>query len=89
MRMVAQIARHEGIRGFYKGLSASFLGITEGVIQWTLYERLKKLSAATEGRGGALEWAGMLGRPAQPSVSRASLHIRTRLEWVVAQLGHD
>jgi len=26
-----------------------------------LYERLKRLTARTEGRGGLLEWAGMLG----------------------------
>jgi solute carrier family 25 protein 33/36 len=59
--MIKQIAREEGIRGFYKGLSASYLGVTEGTIQWVLYERLKRLTARTEGRGGLLEWAGMLG----------------------------
>ena len=53
--------RHEGVRGFYKGLSASYLGVTEGTIQWVLYERLKKLNAGTQGRGGVQEWAGMLG----------------------------
>lgn len=55
---VKQILREEGIRGFYKGLSASYLGVTETTIQWTLYERLKRL---TEGKGGAQEWLGMLG----------------------------
>jgi len=50
--------RKEGVKGFYKGLSASYLGVTEGTIQWVLYERLKLLSA---GRGGAEEWAGMVG----------------------------
>lgn len=59
--MVKQILRDEGPRGFYKGLSASYLGVTEGTIQWTLYERLKRLTASTEGRGGAYEWLGMLG----------------------------
>lgn len=53
--------REEGVRGFYKGLSASYLGVTEGTIQWVLYERLKKLSAGTEGRGGMQQWLGMLG----------------------------
>jgi hypothetical protein len=56
-----QIAREEGIRGFYKGLSASYLGVTEGTIQWVLYERLKRLAANAEGTGGLQEWAGMLG----------------------------
>ena len=59
--MIKQIAREEGLRGFYKGLTASFLGVTEGVIQWTLYEKLKKLSRGSEGRGGVQEWFGMLG----------------------------
>lgn len=58
---IRTIAKHEGLRGFYKGLSASFLGVTEGTIQWTLYERLKRLTKSTEGRGGAAEWMGMLG----------------------------
>ncbi|KAI9567104.1 mitochondrial carrier protein RIM2 [Boletus coccyginus] len=59
--MIKQILREEGIRGFYKGLSASYLGVTEGTIQWVLYERLKRLSADTQGRGGVAEWLGMLG----------------------------
>ncbi|KAI6023831.1 hypothetical protein PISMIDRAFT_678783 [Pisolithus microcarpus 441] len=59
--MIRQIFREEGFRGFYKGLSASYLGVTEGTIQWVLYERLKRLSASTEGRGGVSEWFGMLG----------------------------
>lgn len=58
---IQKIFREEGIKGFYKGLSASYLGVTEGTIQWVLYERLKKLTANTEGKGGAMEWLGMLG----------------------------
>ncbi|KAL0954101.1 hypothetical protein HGRIS_005248 [Hohenbuehelia grisea] len=58
---IKQIMREEGVRGFYKGLSASYLGVTEGTIQWVLYEKLKRLSADAEGRGGVQEWLGMLG----------------------------
>jgi solute carrier family 25, member 33/36 len=57
---IRQIAREEGIRGFYKGLSASYLGVTESTIQWVLYERLKRLTASAQGAGGLQEWAGML-----------------------------
>ncbi|KAG6862649.1 hypothetical protein C0995_008860, partial [Termitomyces sp. Mi166 len=53
--------KNEGIKGFYKGLSASYLGVTEGTIRWVLYERLKNISGATEGRGDVMEWLGMLG----------------------------
>ncbi|KAF8638757.1 hypothetical protein AX17_001973 [Amanita inopinata Kibby_2008] len=60
-RTITQIMREEGIRGFYKGLSASYLGVTEGTIQWVLYERLKKMTASTDGRGGVSDWLGMLG----------------------------
>lgn len=59
--VIRKIFREEGIRGFYKGLSASYLGVTEGTIQWTLYEYLKLKTANTEGRGGMVEWIGMLG----------------------------
>lgn len=58
---IKKIMREEGIRGFYKGLSASYLGVTESTIQWVLYERLKKLSTATEGQSGISQWLGMLG----------------------------
>lgn len=61
LAMIKRILREEGVRGFYKGLSASYLGVTEGTIQWTLYERLKRLTADTEGQGGVQEWLGMLG----------------------------
>ncbi|THH09719.1 hypothetical protein EW145_g1801 [Phellinidium pouzarii] len=59
--VIKKIAREEGVRGFYKGLSASYLGVTEGTIQWTLYERLKRITASAEGKGGVSEWLGMLG----------------------------
>lgn len=59
--MIKKIFREEGVRGFYKGLSASYLGVTEGTIQWVLYERLKALTGGTQGKGGVQEWLGMLG----------------------------
>jgi solute carrier family 25, member 33/36 len=58
---IKDVVRVDGVRGLYKGLSASYLGVTEGTIQWTLYERLKRLTRNTEGKGGAVEWMGMLG----------------------------
>ena len=56
---IRTILHENGVRGLYKGLSASYLGVSEGVIQWTLYEQLKKVAKRAE--GGPLEWAGMLG----------------------------
>lgn len=36
-----KVIQSEGFRGLYKGLSASYLGVAEGTIQWVLYEKLK------------------------------------------------
>lgn len=36
-----QTFRHEGIGGLYRGLGASYLGVTESTLQWVLYERMK------------------------------------------------
>jgi solute carrier family 25 protein 33/36 len=55
---IRTIFHDSGVRGFYKGLSASYLGVSEGIIQWTLYEQLKKTAKKAE--GGPLEWTGML-----------------------------
>ncbi|KAF8316670.1 mitochondrial carrier [Clavulina sp. PMI_390] len=66
---VRHIIRTEGVRGLYSGLTASYLGVTEGVIQWVLYERLKKMtggdgkSQTVDGAKTGLfqQWLGMLG----------------------------
>ncbi|KAF9916303.1 hypothetical protein BX616_004088 [Lobosporangium transversale] len=42
---IYQILKNEGIRGMYRGLSASYLGVAEGTIQWMIYEQLKKTLA--------------------------------------------
>ncbi|KAF9438045.1 hypothetical protein BGZ76_009994 [Entomortierella beljakovae] len=42
MDCIYQIVKSEGIRGMYRGLSASYLGVAEGSIQWVIYEHLKK-----------------------------------------------
>ena len=36
-----KILQQEGVGGFYKGLTASFWGVTEGAIHFLVYERLK------------------------------------------------
>lgn len=50
---VQQVLKTEGIAGFYRGLSASYLGTVETVIHLVLYERLKILFRGLEGRRGA------------------------------------
>jgi len=38
---VANLWKNEGIKGFYKGVSASYWGCTEGALQFVIYEQLK------------------------------------------------
>ena len=38
---VRTIAKEEGPRGFYKGISASYWGCAEGAVQFMLYEQIK------------------------------------------------
>ncbi|XP_050665800.1 mitochondrial carrier protein Rim2 isoform X3 [Leptidea sinapis] len=45
-------ARH-GIRGFYKGITASYMGISETVVHFVLYEGVKARLMAARGRDGA------------------------------------
>jgi hypothetical protein len=47
---IKQVVGQEGIRGLYKGMSASYLGVTESAFQWVLYEQMKKSLAKREER---------------------------------------
>lgn len=38
---IRQIVRDEGVRGLYKGMSASYLGVVESTMHWMLYEQIK------------------------------------------------
>lgn len=42
MDCIRQVFRDEGMRGFFKGMSASYLGASESTLQWVLYEQMKK-----------------------------------------------
>lgn len=67
-----QTVRTEGIRGLYRGLTASYLGVTESTLQWVLYEQMKGSLARREARLAAtgksptmwddsVSWFGKLG----------------------------
>ncbi|GMR37275.1 hypothetical protein PMAYCL1PPCAC_07470 [Pristionchus mayeri] len=42
LAMVRRVYEREGIRGFYRGVTASYAGISETVIQFVLYEYLRQ-----------------------------------------------
>ncbi|KAF2150473.1 mitochondrial carrier [Myriangium duriaei CBS 260.36] len=67
-----QTVRTEGIRGLYRGLTASYLGVTESTLQWVLYEQMKASLARREAQLAAsgkvltgwdetVSWLGKLG----------------------------
>ena len=41
-RVLSEVLKKEGIRGMYKGLGASILGVSHGAVQLLLYEHIKK-----------------------------------------------
>lgn len=47
---VLQTLQKEGIRGFYRGLSASYLGVSESTLQWVMYEQMKVYIRQREAR---------------------------------------
>ena len=69
---IKSILREEGIKGMYKGMSASYLGVTESTLQWVLYEQMKGYLTRREeeiirtGReknwwDNTVEWTGRVG----------------------------
>lgn len=63
LECMKKIYAQEGLVGFYRGLSASYLGVAEGTIQWTLYEKFKRLGGKDSkgldvdvGVGGKESW---------------------------------
>ncbi|EEP75589.1 conserved hypothetical protein [Uncinocarpus reesii 1704] len=50
---IRQTVRHEGIRGLYRGLTASYLGVTESSLQWVMYEQMKRVLARRAARRSA------------------------------------
>ncbi|KJK75172.1 hypothetical protein H634G_09518 [Metarhizium anisopliae BRIP 53293] len=61
-----QILRSEGVPGLYRGLTLSYLGVSEFVLQWMLYERMKlacgiSKEMASPSSSSPSEWFGILG----------------------------
>lgn len=82
---IKQVLRKEGIGGLYRGLSASYLGVSESTIQWTTYEYFKSLiarrTAIRRAQGlpenttleSSIEWAGKLGAAAGAKLLAAGI----------------
>jgi solute carrier family 25 protein 33/36 len=80
------IIKEEGIRGLYKGLSASVLGLSESTLQFVTYEYLKKqiLSRKSDKEEKSLAWSETFGAAATAKLMAAIITyphevLRTRL----------
>lgn len=76
-----QTVRSEGVRGLYRGLSASYLGVAESTIQWVLYEQLKLLLRKREDR---LRLSGRAATAWDHSVSASGLTVSAGVAKLVA-----
>lgn len=99
-----QTLRNEGIRGLYRGLSASYLGVTESTLQWVLYEQMKLGLARREQRllasgkepgvwDQTVAWTGKLCAAGSAKFVAALITyphevVRTRLRQAPMQDGH-
>jgi len=101
---IKQVVQHEGFRGLYKGISASYLGVTESTLQWVLYEQMKKSLDARKERvslsgrpstlwDDAVEWTGKFGAAGSAKlVATIATYphevVRTRLRQAPFENGH-
>ncbi|KAG5765363.1 hypothetical protein H9Q72_006574 [Fusarium xylarioides] len=74
---LAQVVRMEGVRGLYRGLTASYLGTVETAMHLVMYERLKVM--IRYGLGGNNASLGELGTWASTSGAAASAKLATVL----------
>ncbi|KAF2870181.1 mitochondrial carrier domain-containing protein [Massariosphaeria phaeospora] len=98
---VRQVLRQEGIRGLYRGLSASYLGTVETALHLVLYERLKMLYSRvlgginlqnSTGRDELIKWvstSGAAGSSKLAAVLMTYPHevVRTRLRQAPKENG--
>ena len=99
-----QTIRAEGIKGLYRGLSASYLGVSESTLQWVLYEQMKiylskrKRLLDISGRkpniwDQTVEWTGKIGAAGSAKLFAAVITyphevVRTRLRQAPMMDGH-
>ena len=54
MEVINKILKERGPLGFYKGISASYFGITESALYFVIYEKLKSMSTSRDACSDAL-----------------------------------
>ncbi|KAI9730099.1 MAG: hypothetical protein M1834_006091 [Cirrosporium novae-zelandiae] len=100
-----KVLRQEGIKGLYRGLSASYLGVTESTLQWVLYEQMKMYLSAKEesmivlGKKRTMwdqtgDWVGKIGAAGSAKFVAAAVTyphevVRTRLRQAPTESGQQ
>ena len=58
-----QIYRHEGLKGFYRGLAPSLFGVSHGALQFMAYDSLKnyRKQGSSNGQLGTLDYLLLSG----------------------------
>ncbi|KAL7313523.1 hypothetical protein PS15m_007261 [Mucor circinelloides] len=85
MEAFALIAKHEGIRGFYKGLGPSLIGVSHVAIQFPLYERLKLTLSTSQSETTSVLVASAVSKMIASTATYPHEVIRTRLQNQVIQ----
>lgn len=84
-----RIVREEGVRGLFRGLSASYLGIFESTAQWIIYEHLKKAIAIRRHDGQLAVSDSFLAAACSKLCASLGTYphevLRTRLRQVVSE----
>ena len=52
---IRQILHHDGVRGFYRGILPSLLGVSHGAVQFMAYEQMKNYQRSSLGEGKSLQ----------------------------------
>ncbi|EJP67355.1 mitochondrial carrier protein (Rim2), putative [Beauveria bassiana ARSEF 2860] len=94
---VLQIFKTEGVSGFYRGLSASYLGTLETVVHLVLYERLKTLFQAqsyysppsSAHRSELRNWASTAGAAGCAKVAAVLITYPHEVQWVAKSSVHS
>lgn len=83
-KCIINIIQKEGVFGLYKGMTASYLGVVEGTLQWLIYEKLKIILKKDSSSIGKAQWSEIFGAAALSKLIAASIAyphevLRTRL----------
>ncbi|XP_061424057.1 solute carrier family 25 member 36-like isoform X2 [Lethenteron reissneri] len=70
LQCVRKVYRTEGVRGFYRGMTASYAGISETIVHFVLYESLKRRLLEARGHNSGRDGAGGGGGPRAEGASR-------------------